>query len=463
MNIKAITLLSVVLCYSLEGYAQVLSLQSALQRSIENYSKIKSKQSAIFAAEQNTIFQRQQFYPDVTVAAQQSYGTVNMLNGPMYSYGGLASASTSMPMAEQNWNAAFGSLYFVNVNWNIFTFGRVENEIKLGISKENTAIADLRQEIFEHKIKTSAAYLNLLASQRIQFVQERNLERAQVFFSITDSRAKSGLVPEVDASLAKAELSNARSLHIKSLDKVLEYSKLLAVFLNDEMQSYELDSLYSTTIPIKPKNLFNNLDPKIKTHPLLQLQRNKVDQSIQAEELVKVQALPKLSLFGVVQGRGSGFSSNYAQDNNAYTTSYLKGVGVDRENYLVGFSVSWNITDLFRFDSKAKEQYYLTRSLEHDYELLHKELNAQSKLAQSKLDNAYENYEETKIQLNSAQMAYKQNTALYENGLVNLVDYTQALYSLNRAEIDYEIAQNNVWQALLMVASSQGDIEILIQ
>ena len=377
MNIKIIASTGVMLLCSLNDYGQALHLENALQRSAENYDKIKSKKSIVSAFEQNTAFQKQQYLPDVTLAAQQSYGTINMVHGSMYAYGGLGSASTSLPLAEQNWNAAFGSLYFANVNWNLFTFGKIRNEVKFGVSKEQTANADLEQEIFQLQVRTSAAYLNLLASQRIKFVQEKNLERAQVFFEMTDSRATSGLIPEVDASLAKAEVSNAKSLQIKS--------------------------------------------------------------------------------------DGSGFASNYALDNSAYSSSYLKGVGIDRGNYLLGLTLSWNATNLYRFHSKVKEQRYFTQSLKQEYDLLHKELNAQSKLAQSQLTNAYENFEETKVQLSAAQLAYKQHTALYENGLTTLVDYTQALYSLNRAEIDYEIAQNNVWQALLLLASSQGDLKLLIQ
>mgnify|MGYP000849905015 CR=1 FL=1 len=460
MKLKFIASISLVWAMSFNSFAQTLKLEDALSRSVEQYDKIKSKQSIVSATKLNTTFQKQHYLPDVTLAAQQSYGTVNMLHGPMYAYGGMASASTSMPLAEQNWNAAFGSLYFANVNWNLFTFGRIKNEVKLGQSKEKTAIADFEQEIFQLQVKTSAAYLNLLASQRIQYVQEKNLERAQVFFEMTDSRAKSGLIPEVDASLAKAEVSNAKSLQIKSYDKVLEYSKQLAVFLGEDFKTYQLDSLYSTSIP---KNILSPENSDVSKHPLLQLQQSKVDQSLQSESLVKTQRLPNLSAFGVLQGRGSGFESNYMQDNSAFSGSYLKGVGIDRGNYLLGFTLSWNITNLSRFNSKVKEQQYFTQSLKQDYDLLHKELNAQSKLAQSQLTNAYENFEETKVQLSAAQLAYKQHTALYENGLTTLVDYTQALYSLNRAEIDYEIAQNNVWQALLLLASAQGDINILIQ
>lgn len=459
MKLKIIASICLVAALGFNGYAQTLTLEDALQRSVDQYDKIKSKQSVIYALEQNIIFQKQNYLPDVTLAAQQSYGTVNMLHGTMYAISG-ASAATSMPLAEQNWNAAFGSLYFANVNWNLFTFGRIKNQVGLASKKEQTAKADLEQEIFQHQIKVSAAYLNLLASQRIKYVQQKNQERANVFFEITATRAKSGLIPEVDAQLAKAEVSNAKSLKIKAYDKELEFSKQLAVLLNDEFKTYQLDSLYNTSVPLQS---LENLNNEGKKHPFLLMQQGKIEESLQAENMLKTNKRPTLSAFGVIQGRGSGFNANYAQDNSAYSSSYLKGVGIDRSNYLLGLSLSWNITNIFRTDTKVKEQQFLTQSLLQEFNLFQKELHAQSKMAYSKLNNAKENFEETKIQLSASQMAYKQHAVLYENGLTTLVDYTQALYSLNRAEIDYEIAQNNVWQALLLLTSARGDLGVFIQ
>ena len=460
MKLKFIASISLVWAVGLHSYSQTLTLEDALQRSIKQYDQIKSKQSVVSASEQNTSFQKQNYLPDVTLAAQQSFGTVNMLHGPMYAYGGMATASTSMPLAEQNWNAAFGSLYFANVNWNLFTFGRIKNQVDLGSKKEQTAKADLDQEIFQHQVRVSVAYLNLLASQRIKFVQQKNTERAEVFFEMTNSRASSGLIPEVDAQLAKAEVSNAKSLQLKSYDKELAFSKQLAVLLGEEFRTYQLDSLYSTSVPLKD---LANPNDAVSKHPLLQLQQNKIDESLQSEEILKSNKRPTLSAFGAIQGRGSGFDANYAQDNSAYSSSYLKGVGIDRSNYLLGFSLAWNVTSIFRSDSKIKEQHFLTQSLQLDFDLFRKELNAQTKMAYAQLNNAQDNFEETKVQLSAAKLAFMQHTALYENGLTTLVDYTQAMYSLNRAEIDYEIAQNNVWQALLLLASARGDLGIFLQ
>ncbi len=41
-----------------------------------------------------------------------------------------------------------------------------------------------------------------------------------------------------------------------------------------------------------------------------------------------------------------------------------------------------------------------------------------------------------------------------------MVDVTQALYTLNRAETDRAITYNNVWQALLLKAAASGDFAL---
>ena len=54
-------------------------------------------------------------------------------------------------------------------------------------------------------------------------------------------------------------------------------------------------------------------------------------------------------------------------------------------------------------------------------------------------------------------------TVLYRNGLANIVDVTQALYTLNRAETDRDISNNNVWQALLLKAAASGDFNLFMK
>jgi hypothetical protein len=46
--------------------------------------------------------------------------------------------------------------------------------------------------------------------------------------------------------------------------------------------------------------------------------------------------------------------------------------------------------------------------------------------------------------------------------LSNIVDLTQALYILNRAETNRDIALTNLWQALLLKAAAAGDFGIFM-
>jgi hypothetical protein len=72
------------------------------------------------------------------------------------------------------------------------------------------------------------------------------------------------------------------------------------------------------------------------------------------------------------------------------------------------------------------------------------------------------NYLEAPVQVKAASDAYTQKTVMYKNGLSTIVDLTQALFVLNRAETDRDIAFSNVWQALLLKAAALGDFGLFI-
>ncbi|MGG5600907.1 TolC family protein [Myroides sp. C8-3] len=437
--------------------AQTLTLAQAIEQVTQRYPLIKSKEAKLQASMYNTQNQKGHYFPDLTFGAQQSYGTINAQNGPLYAYGGLGSAATSMPLAEQNWNAAFGSLYFANVNWNVFSFGKTRQSVAMAKAQQAVQQHDVAQEIFKQQVKATAIYLNTLAAQRIVEVQQRNVDRAQVFYALTEAKASSGLIAQVDERLAQAEVAFAQTTYIKAQDKVLEWEKQLSDVLDQPTQSYALDPVFVTTKPL----LFDGEYPR-ENHPFLQVQAQKITQSETMEKVVQRSRLPQLNAFGIIQGRGSGFDWNYVQDNSAFSRNYSKGVGVDRTNYLVGLQLTWNISHFFRSGSKVKEQEQHSTSLQADYAAMDRELSNQVELTKAQYQHATDIWNQSAIEVQAATVAFDQQKALYENGLSDLVAFTQALYTLQRAEISFEVAQNNIWQALLMQAAAQGDIQILI-
>ncbi|SKB65283.1 Outer membrane protein TolC [Parapedobacter luteus] len=439
---------------------QTLSLKQAIQTATENYGRIKAKAAYAEAANAAVSQAKRDYLPNFSLSAQQVYGTVNGQNGPAYGFGGLGVSSSGLPLPDQNWNAAFGALYLGNINWEVFAFGRAHERMKTAAAAATREQRDYQQEVFQHRVKVAAAYLNLLAAQRLTESYRKNLARADTFRQVTVTRALNGLIAGVDSSQANAEVSNAHIALVKAQDLEQEQATQLAVLMGVAPTEFRLDSFFFTRIPNTLGELSS--DSVLSGHPELQWYQSRVDFNDRQARYFKTFSFPTVSLVGVFQTRASGFSSNYAQDQHAYTRSYWDGINPSRTNYLLGLGITWNITQIARVAMQIKAQQLVSTGLREEYHLASQQLSAQLQLADAKIANALRNYREAPIQVKAAAEAYQQRTVLYNNGLANLVDVTQALYALVRAETDRDIAYNNVWQAFLLKAAASGDIELFM-
>lgn len=438
--------------------SQTLTLKEAVNTALNNYGSIKAKNNYANASKSIIQQAKRDYLPNFSLSAQQDYGTINGQNGPQYGLGGLGTASSGPALDQQNWNAAFGALYLANVNWDFFTFGRIRERIKVADASYQRDKNDLEQEKFQQEIRVSAAYLNLLAAQRLTKSQQKNLDRAITFKNTATIRAKNGLNAGVDSSFAAAEVSSAKIALTKARDLEQEQANKLGVLMGLSATSYNLDTASISRIPI---DLLN--DTTIKTsHPLLRFYQNRLDVSNQQISYFRKLYYPTFSFFGVMQGRGSGFGSGYALNQTAFTTSYTDGVNPTRANYLIGIGMTWNLSSLLKNHPQVRAQEYISAGLKNEYELVDQQLKAQLVLADSKLKNALDNYREAPIQVKAAADAYLQKSTLYRNGLTTLVDLTQSIFALNRAETDRDIAYTNVWQALLLKSAALGNYDIFI-
>lgn len=256
--------------YAGTAHAQVLSLKDAVQTALSNYGTIRAKADYVRASQANVKEVRREYLPDLNISAQQDYGTVNSNNGPLYGYKGLNSAASGPVLGSQNWNAAFGALYLSNVNWDFFTFGRAKEKTKVAQSILTRDQSDLDQERFQQSIRVSAAYLDLLAAQRLTLSQQKNLDRAQAFRDVVVARAKSGLNPGVDSSLANAEVSNAKILVTNALEFQQEQANQLAQLMGVPPADFVLDSLFVSRIP---SALQAPTVQDLNNHPLLKYYR----------------------------------------------------------------------------------------------------------------------------------------------------------------------------------------------
>ena len=438
-------------------FAQVLTVKDAIETAVTNYNSIKAKAAYASASRASVTQVRREALPNLVVSGQQDYGTVNGQNGPAYGFGGYGVSSSGLPLPDQNWNAAFGGLYLANINWDFYTFGKVRERIQTAERIAERDASDQEQEKFQHQVRVVSAYLNLLAAQRITRSQENNLARADTFRLVVATKARNGLIAGVDSSLANAEVSNARLALIRAKDLEQERANQLSLLMGiAPQQQFTLDTLFITRIPADVVSA----DSVSLQHPTLQFYNNRMRVSQEQEQYYRAMKYPNFSMFSVFQTRASGFSHLYASDQTQFTHNYWEGITPSRSNYLFGVGVTWNLTSILRAGQQEVAQHKITEGMRYEADLVSQQLKAQQNLAGVKMKNALDAYNEAPLQVRSSSDAYLQRSVLYRNGLNTIVDVTTALYSLNRAETDRDIAYSNVWQALLLKAASTGNLSI---
>jgi outer membrane protein TolC len=444
-----------------QAMAQVLTLRQAVQTALNNYGTIRAKTDYVKAARANVKEVKNEYLPDLNLSAQQVYGTANANYGPAIGYKATAVSSSGPTLPSQNWTATFGSLYWTNINWDFFQFGRYKQKAQVAEKGVDLNQSDLDQEKFEQSVRVSGAYLNLLAAQKLIVSQQANLDRAVAFTTVVKARARNGLNPGVDSSLADAEVSNAKIALTNAIEAEQEYANELAQVMQvrpPDSNNYSLDSAFVSRLP---NALDSAVTQPLANHPLLRFFQERVLLSDQQAKYLRTLNYPTFSLFGVFQDRGTGFDYNYGlQAPDAYTPNYFKGVGFQTANYLIGVGVTWDITTPLRVRQQVAAQQFTSEGLREEYGLISQELQAQVILSDTKVRNALENYREAPIQVRAASNAYLQKETLYKNGLATIVDVTTAAAILNQAETERDVIDTNVWQALLYKAASTGDFAL---
>lgn len=437
--------------------AAELRMQDAVEMGITNYPLLASKKNQLEAATALQSNARRTYLPDVTAAIQQTYGTVNGWYGPQLPIGISAISSAGPTFPEQNWNSSFGANYLLSGSWEFFTFGRISSRIDLADAVAKRASADVDQETFVHCVRVAGAYLDLLIARQLKGVAESNLERTDKVLDYVTARANSGLVPDVDRSVAEADQARARIDVINARDREQQLSQQLAFLLNSPTQDFVLDGTFITRLP----DTFTT-DAQIAGNPQLRFQEARIIEAEQTALTTKRSAYPGFNLVGALQARASGFDENYSFANQDHDGGWWDGVRPQRANYVVGVTLAWNLASPFKVGRQTEAQNYLASAARNDFNLVSSQLDNQLKLSERRIENAREATREVPRQYSAAQAAYVQRTALYNNGLATIVDVQQALNVLNRAEADRSTVNLSLWQALLQKAAATGDFNLFL-
>ncbi|HLK28628.1 MAG TPA: TolC family protein [Puia sp.] len=437
-----------------------LNLSDAIRTGLTNYQSIQAKRNFVNASSALVQNAKNQYLPDVTASIQQAYGTINGQFGAYSSLAGPSTVASAGPTySSQNWASAFGSIYLINTNWEFVSFGRLHSRIETANKQLLLDSADLTQEKFVQSVKIAGAYLNLLITQRFVQNAQANLERTVFVQKTVLARTKSGLNAGVDSSIANADVSSAKLTLIQAINAEQQQRNQLCQLVNINPSVLNLDTSFFAVSPT-----IYNTNFAVDNNPQVRFFKSRIDLSSSTEKYIQKSINPGLNLFGTFQGKGSGFDYNYTPATSGnYSKSYFDGINPNRYNYVFGIGIGWNIVSLAKIKQQVKAQEFVTAAYQNQYDLISTQLKDQLILSDQQIENSLKSLQEVPVEYKAASDAYLQKTVLYKNGLTNIVDVQQALYNLNKAEIDLSVAYINIWQSLLLKSAASGDFDLFMK
>ncbi|WP_439698435.1 TolC family protein [Mucilaginibacter sp. AW1-7] len=446
------------LLISLNTFAQQnitpIGLKTLLNQVNANAPTLITDSAAIGIRQAQAAETHSNWLPNLKLNYQADIGTNNNVAGPYLGFGIIPSDSRGV-RTTNNTTAVSANVGVAALDWEVYNFGAYGAQNKVANSDIRVQQSQFANSKYQLQAYTIGNYLLLMRLQNFLDIQSRNIQRNVEIRRSVQSLAKSGVRAGVDTSIAEAELSKARLNYIELANQVKQVQLQLSAVSGLPYQSIVPDTAAETALIDQPASL-QSIDQDTVNHPLINYYRSVYQNSLQRENLVKKSYNPKIMLEGAVWGRGSSV------DANDHFNSLSTGWGFDRNNYLVGVGISYNLFDLRRrllkLRTQKAETSYNAQKLQEQKQLL--AVNANQ--ADVELETARQRLQEIPHQLRAANDGYRQKLSLYKNGLTDIIELNAALNILYRAETDYAQAKYSYSSALFQKAVTDNQVNAVL-
>ena len=392
--------------------------------------------------------------PNLKLNYQADLGSNNNVAGPYMAFGIVPSNSRGV-RTESNTQAALTNLGIVSLDWEVYNFGAYKAQNAVAKSELVAERSRFAQRRYQTRAIAIDDYLSLLKLQDMLSIQASNISRNEQINRSILSLARSGVRPGVDTSIAGAELSKSRLNYIEMDNTYKQVQLDIAAISGLNPESIVADSTILDRLKSLEVNLSVNLTDS-SSHPLLDFYKSNYLSSMEKENLVRKAYNPKISLQAAAWSRGSSIDAN---DNFNNLSS---GLEWQRQNYLLGLGISYNLFDLRRRQLKLKTQkassnFYLKELQQERLMLSNAALQAGLEIS-----TAHKRLDEIPNQLKAANAGYRQKLSLYKNGLTDIIELNAALTILYRAETDFVNAKYLYIRALFQKAIATNQVDSLL-
>ncbi len=433
-----------------------LSLQQAITLTLQHYPSLKTKQTLSRAGVAHTTDISHNWWPSVKLVEEATVGTDNGIYGSYFPLGTIPSTSGGIRDANRS-DIMTGNIALAQVQWEVYNFGAYRTQKEEAIQQQKVLSLDADITANDLMVAVVRDYLGLLRYRSLMKIQEDNIVRTGSVQKAVTAIVLHGLKPGVDSSIAAAELSKARLNYLDIQNGYNSVRLHLGILTGLDTSAIRPDTLYNNGL-LSLLTGRNDTVSVAKEHPVLQYYNGLILQQQKHEQVIRRAALPKISLLASGWMRGSS-----GQFNDIYNKNLWSGLGYSRYNYLAGLALTYNLADIGHTRDKVREQHLRTKAASEQLETMQTILDNQLQQSRLNIHTALDKLQEMPVQLNAARVAALQKMALYKGGLTNIIEVTNALYLLNRAETDLVQTRNAAWQALFTQAFTADNIQELVQ
>ncbi len=457
-HLKRFGCITVLLIMAIATHAQQqakpLSLKELLNRVNNNAPSLIADSAAVAINRAQATETRSNWLPNLRLNYQADVGTNNNTAGPYFGFGIIPSNSRGV-RTESNTSAVLTNLGIAALDWEVYNFGAYSAQNKA--AGADVLAGQNKFQLSKYQLQAYAIgnYLQLLRLQDYLNIQSRNIKRNQEISRSIRSLAKSGVRPGVDTSIAEAELSKSRLNYIE-LDNQLKKVQLQLAAISGLLYTAIVPDTTAQVKLINQTMLMPLNEGDTVNHPLINYYRSVLQSSREKEDLVKKQYNPKILVEAAVWGRGSSV------DANDKFNSLSTGWGFDRNNYLVGLGISYNLFDLRRKQLKLRTQKAATNYAYTQLNEQKTQLAMATSQADVELNTALQRLREIPNQLKAANAGYRQKFSLYKSGLTDIIELNAALNILYRAETDYVQAKYAYSSALFQKAVTANQVNTVL-
>jgi len=429
-------------------FGQPLTLAQAVRGAIERYPAIRVSQEQIAAASAGISLARTAYLPKIDALAEINRATRNNIFGMLLPQSVIPSISGPV-IGSNNTGTVWGSAIGAMVSWEPVDFGLRRANVDLAAATRAQSEAWLVRTKFEVAASAADAYLTLVAAQEAVRAAQAGVERAETVARTITAQVSAELRPGADQSRAEAELAAARTQLIRTEQAVATARANLAQYSGGEPAHLAV----AAEGLLRPAPQAVPATPDVSHNPIAAEQTAAVEQARAQLHALERSYFPHFYLQGAVYARGTG------ADVNGSRYGGLNGLAPTVQNFAVGVTVTFPVSDLPGLRAKEQAQSATIRAQTARSEQVALELRTQWNRAVAELDGARRVAANTPVQVTAARAAAQRATARYQAGLGNIDEVAEAQRLLTQAEIDDALARLAVWRGLLGIAVAAGDIE----